>query len=80
MPKTVKETAEEHWVFNERWLHMVYVDTFVHGEKHGCENMEERIKEAIRCQERCTILSKEDSKHVINALQLLLEEGKKDEE
>lgn len=34
--------AEQHWEFLERWLHMVYVDSFIHGWKHG----EEEDKEA----------------------------------
>lgn len=32
-----KELAEQHWKFLERWLHMIYVDSFVHGFKHGQE-------------------------------------------
>ena len=29
--------AEEHWAFLERWMHMLFVDAFVHGFKHGLE-------------------------------------------
>ena len=36
--KTPEQTAEEHWKFLERWLHIVYVDSFVHGHKHGRES------------------------------------------
>jgi len=36
----IKEKAEEHWKFLERWLHMVYVDCFIHGYKHGKEDKE----------------------------------------
>lgn len=34
----VEQMAEDHWEFLERWLHMVYVDVFVHGYKHGVED------------------------------------------
>ena len=34
----VRRLAEEHWKFLEKWLHIVYVDTFVHGYKHGKED------------------------------------------
>ncbi len=30
-----KILAEEHWVWVETWLHLMYVDAFVHGYKHG---------------------------------------------
>ena len=30
-----KELAEEHWKFLEKWLHMVFVDGFIHGYKHA---------------------------------------------
>jgi len=40
MERKARELAEEHWVWIERWLHMVYVDTFVHGHKHGLEDKE----------------------------------------
>ena len=33
-----KALAEAHWVFIERWLHMIYVDAMVHGVKHGQED------------------------------------------
>lgn len=33
--RIARELAEEHWMWVERWLHMVYVDAFVHGYKHG---------------------------------------------
>ena len=29
------EQAEAHWQFMEKWLHMVFVDAFLHGKKHG---------------------------------------------
>ena len=35
MPITPKELAEEHWKFLEKWLHMVFVDGFIHGYKHA---------------------------------------------
>ena len=35
-----KILAEEHWVWIETWLHMVYVDAFIHGLKHGIEDKE----------------------------------------
>jgi hypothetical protein len=38
----VKLKAEDHWRFNERWLHMVFVDAFVHGHKHGVESKRQR--------------------------------------
>ena len=33
--KTSKELAEEHWKWLETLLHKVYVDSFIHGYKHG---------------------------------------------
>ena len=30
-----KELAEAHWDWVETWLHMIFVDAFVHGYKHG---------------------------------------------
>lgn len=39
----VKEKAELHWQFLERWLRIMYVDAFIHGHKHG-------IQDAIRGQ------------------------------
>ena len=40
-----KELAENHWQFLERWLHMVFVDGFIHGYKHALE--EERKKRNV---------------------------------
>ena len=37
----VKEMAEAHWKFLERWLHMIYVDALVHGVKHGKEDTDD---------------------------------------
>ena len=34
-----KRLAEEHWLFQEKWMHMVFVDGFVHGYKHALEEM-----------------------------------------
>jgi hypothetical protein len=34
--------AEQHWSFLERWLRIVYIDSFVHGYKHGVEAERER--------------------------------------
>ena len=34
-----KEKAEAHWIFLERWLHLVFVDGFIHGWKHGQESV-----------------------------------------
>jgi hypothetical protein len=31
----IRKLAEEHWVFLEKWLHMLFVDGFVHGWKHA---------------------------------------------
>ena len=33
----VKALAEEHWEFLEKWFHLIFVDGFVHGYKHGRE-------------------------------------------
>jgi len=33
--KTPEQLAEEHWKWLETLLHKIYVDAFVHGEKHG---------------------------------------------
>jgi hypothetical protein len=40
----VRKMAEDHWEFIERWLHMVYVDTFIHGYGHGVEDASGKIK------------------------------------
>ncbi len=37
-----REMAEAHWKFIESWLHMVYVDSFIHGWKHAREDIEAR--------------------------------------
>lgn len=46
-----RKKAEEHWKFNERWLHMVFVDAFVHGYKHGLEAKRNRRREKIQVKE-----------------------------
>lgn len=38
--KTAEELAEEHWKFLEKWMHIIYVDAFVHGHKHGKKETE----------------------------------------
>jgi hypothetical protein len=41
----IKKVAEAHWKWLETWLHIVYVDTFVHGYKHRLdEELERRAK------------------------------------
>lgn len=35
-----KELAEEHWEWIESWLHLIFVDAFAHGYKHGWEDKE----------------------------------------
>jgi len=35
-----KEKAEAHWKCLESWLHIIYVDAFVHGYKHGVQDCE----------------------------------------
>ena len=30
----IERLAEEHWLFLEKWLHMIFVDAFIHGAKH----------------------------------------------
>lgn len=42
-----KKLAEDHWKWVETWLHMVYVDAFIHGHKHGGENKKLCIKEGL---------------------------------
>lgn len=39
------EKAEEHWKFLEKWLHTVYVDSFIHGYKHAIDDKE--LQEAL---------------------------------
>jgi len=34
---TPEENAEKHWKFLEKWMHMIFVDGFVHGYKHAKE-------------------------------------------
>ena len=45
-----KKLAEEHWKWLESWLHIVYVDAFIHGYKHGCETNVERRKEISKIE------------------------------
>ena len=33
--KLAKRLAEAHWKFLEKWLHMVFVDAFIHGFDHA---------------------------------------------
>lgn len=33
----VEKLAEDHWLFLQKWLHMVFIDGFKHGYKHGKE-------------------------------------------
>lgn len=35
-----EDLAEEHWKFLERWMHLVFVDAFIHGYKHAREDEE----------------------------------------
>ena len=35
-----KRLAEEHWKWLETWIHLIYVDAFVHGYGHGYEDAE----------------------------------------
>ena len=39
--KTPEELAEEHWEWLQRLLERVYKDAFIHGYKHGREDLEE---------------------------------------
>jgi hypothetical protein len=32
--------AREHWKFISKWLEIVYIDSFIHGFKHGVESTE----------------------------------------
>ena len=38
--------ARDHWAFLQRWLEMVYVDSFVHGYKHGAESLNNDFSKA----------------------------------
>lgn len=40
-----EKLAEEHWEFLERWLHIIYVDAFIHGYKHGLESSVQKDEE-----------------------------------
>ena len=40
-----KEIAETHWDFLSDWLRRMFVDGFVHGWKHGREDLIEEFKE-----------------------------------
>ena len=35
--KTPEQLAEEHWMFLERWLEMMFKDGFIHGFKHALD-------------------------------------------
>ncbi len=41
-----KELAEAHWVYVEKVCHMMYVDAFVHGIKHGQADDKDEDKES----------------------------------
>ena len=41
-----KELAEAHWVYVEKVCHMMYVDAFIHGIKHGLADDTEEDKES----------------------------------
>jgi len=53
-----KKLAEEHWKWVETWLHLIYVDAFIHGVKHGQQDefpnalRHEAIKGAIIKKEK----------------------------
>ena len=40
--KYVIDKAENHWKFLEKWLHMIFVDSFIHGYKHAIEDVENK--------------------------------------
>jgi hypothetical protein len=33
--ESVEKRAEAHWHFLEKWLHVIYIDAFIHGYSHG---------------------------------------------
>lgn len=37
----VRIIAKKHWEFLEGWMHKIYVDSFIHGFKHGVESKNE---------------------------------------
>ena len=37
--------AEEHWKFLEKWMHMVFIDAFIHGWKHGEEKTWDKVQQ-----------------------------------
>ena len=39
-----KKLAEEHWKWLESWLHIVYVDAFIHGYKHAVEDLKSEVE------------------------------------
>ncbi len=43
----VRELAEKHWEFLEKWLHMIYVDAMIHGYGHGYEAAAKKERKAI---------------------------------
>ena len=45
LEKEAKELARKHWQFLGRWLHMMFVDGFIHGYKHGVESKQYKLKE-----------------------------------
>lgn len=54
--RKARELAEEHWEWVSRWLHMVYVDAFVHGYKHSVDaNLIEEEKEDTHFKRGLTI-------------------------
>lgn len=45
--KEVRAKAEEHWNWLEGLLHKIYVDSFIHGFKHGQEMERKRGKKNV---------------------------------
>ena len=43
-----RKLAEAHWVYVEKVCHMMYVDAFIHGIKHGRAYDKEEDKESDR--------------------------------
>ena len=37
-----KKIAEAHWKWVETWLHIIYVDAFIHGFKHGGKKKDDK--------------------------------------
>ena len=47
-----EKLAEEHWQFLEKWLHLVFVDGFIHGYKHAKKEVQPKKIDVVQTMDR----------------------------